>query len=85
MQSKHSEALREGVQDYEYMVMLREKITNLRQQGKTAQADKAQALLDASIARVLDTITVASNAWEKEKDRSVMDQARIDILKALVD
>ncbi len=85
MQSKHSEALREGVQDYEYMVMLREKIANLRQQGKTAQADKAQTLLDASIARVLDTITVASNAWEKEKDRSVMDQARIAILKALVD
>ena len=88
MPSKHSEGIREGVQDYEYMVMLREKIAELRRKGKTAQADKAQAVLDSSLARVFDMIKSAGSAWEswaKEKDRSVMDEARIAILKALVE
>ena len=88
MQSKHSEAIREGVQDYEYMVMLREKIASLRKQGKTPQADKAQAVLDSSLSRVFDMIKAAGSTWEyweKDKDRSVMDEARIAILKALVE
>ena len=88
MQSKHSEGIREGVQDYEYMVMLRKRIADLRKQGKTAQADKAQAVLDSSLARVFDMIKSAGSSWEyweKDKDRSVMDEARIAILKALVE
>ncbi len=85
MQSKHSEAIREGVQDYEYMVMLRDRIAELRKQGKSAQADQKQTVLDASLKRVIDSIIADGMDWRREKDRSIMDQSRIAILKALVD
>ncbi|MBR4222760.1 MAG: hypothetical protein IKR81_16495, partial [Victivallales bacterium] len=85
MPSKHSEAIREGVQDYEYMVMLRNRIAELRKQGKNDLADQKQAVLDASLKRVIEFIIANGMDWKHEKNRSIMDQARIAILKALAD
>ena len=85
MPSKHSEAIREGVQDYEYMVMLRNRIAELRKQGKTDLADQKQAVLDASLKRVIEFIIANGMDWKREKNRSIMDQARIAILKVLAD
>ena len=85
MPSKHSEAIREGVQDYEYMEMLRNRIAELRKQDKTDLADQKQAVLDASLKRVIEFIIANGMDWKHEKNRSIMDQARIAILKALAD
>jgi hypothetical protein len=42
--SKHWEAVREGLQDYQYVVMLRERATALRAAGKELDARKAEDL-----------------------------------------
>ncbi len=86
MDGKHSEAVREGVQDYEYLVMLRDRIAQLKKAGKGGAAlAKAERLLAEAPGRALASVLPGSLQWKRPKDRSLMDQVRIEILYALAE
>ncbi len=86
---KHMEALREGVEDYEYLRMLRDKIVSLQNSGVQDPAlTAAQALLtSAPDTMLVDMINTATSStwrlWNTVKDRTVADQIRGQILDAL--
>jgi hypothetical protein len=67
---KHMEACREGIEDYEYLVMLRAK-------------GGSDALLNEVVTRVCDAGRLPSFQWSDPLDRGVADAARKQILEAL--
>jgi hypothetical protein len=82
--AKHMAAVREGVQDVEYFVMLRERIAEL--EGKGCQSPllaPARKLLTEGPDRVLATINAKNLSWFDPKDRGVMDQVRVEVLDML--
>ncbi|MBR2427833.1 MAG: discoidin domain-containing protein [Lentisphaeria bacterium] len=79
MHGKHSEAIRESVQDYEYLVMLKKKIAS----SDKASAARLQKISDDAVKQVVAAITKGSFRWENEKDRSVIDKAAQRVLRAL--
>ena len=81
--AKYMEAIREGVQDYEYLVMLREAITAAGAR-RDAAAVRAEKLLATACDRVLAGETRDNYRWDEEKDRSVADRVRIEVLETLV-
>ncbi|MDX9973447.1 MAG: hypothetical protein RBU21_10720 [FCB group bacterium] len=68
---KHMEACREGIEDYEYLLMLRKK-------------GGAEALLEDVVKRVCDGGRLASFQWRDALDRGTADAARREVLEALV-
>jgi hypothetical protein len=81
---KHMEAIREGIEDYEYLVMLKRAIAAAeRRGGADAAVSQARTILKDAADRVLGTPTVASLQWDAKKDRSIADRVRIEILDAL--
>jgi len=82
---KHMEAIREGVQDYEYLRMLRDRI------AAAAKADPsdprlagARRLLAAAADRVTACMTdVGQINWPRDKDRSIADRVRVEVLEML--
>lgn len=85
--AKHNEAVREGVQDYEYFIMLDRKIAGLQAEGKEQEAQEAQAVYDKALADGLSTLSQAKKnklEWEACNEHALMDEARIAILRALV-
>ncbi len=52
--SRRWEAWREGVEDYEYLVRLRNAIQKARAAGAAQAADKAQQILDANLSEVIE-------------------------------
>ena len=81
---KHLEAQREGVEDFEYLVMLDRAIREAEEQGKNGrELDKARQLLKRLPPTVSDVATVMGNRWSETKDRTLADKARIQILEAL--
>jgi hypothetical protein len=82
---KHMEAIREGVEDYETMCMLQERVEQLTAAGVDGDAvRRARRLLDTSGRRVIGVMDVPSaTSWSVDKDRSVMDQVRVEALKLL--
>ncbi|MBO4345783.1 MAG: hypothetical protein J5833_08500 [Victivallales bacterium] len=83
MHGKHSEAIREGVQDYEYMVLLQNRIDELRKRGNTQKADKAQALFDAIFQATINKLANNDGNWKVAKDFDLLDTARLRILSIL--
>jgi len=82
---KHMEAIREGMQDYEYFVMLRARIAELKAKGVNAPAlTQAEALSTEGPLRVTDAIISDGIGWGGDQDRTVMDQVRVAVLDALV-
>ncbi len=82
--AKYMEAIREGVQDYEYLGMLRDRIAALEKAGrKTAALPRARALLAGACDRVLAEQKDANYRWDKPKDRTVADTVRIEVLEIL--
>ena len=81
--AKYMEAIREGVEDYEYLVMLRGAIAGSHARND-AVALRARKLLATACERVLAGETQDNYTWDEEKDRSVADQVRLEILEALV-
>jgi len=80
--SKHWEAVREGIEDYEYLHMLKKRVDELSRAGKASSAlDKAKKLLVDGPKRVAVYEPIS---WFDERDRSVADQVRLEILDALV-
>jgi hypothetical protein len=84
MEGKHSEAIREGVQDYEYLSMLREKACKVKAAGGDAGwLTRAEALLKDGVAEALQPVASTNQTWQVEKDRSAMDAVRLRALDLL--
>jgi hypothetical protein len=84
MEGKHSEAVREGVQDYEYLSLLREKVRKVKEaRGDALWLARAETVLKDGVAEAVRTVTSANQTWLVEKDRSVMDTVRIRVLDLL--
>jgi hypothetical protein len=79
--TKHMEALRESVQDYEYFVMLREAVAKA-DPGHPAVA-KARELLATGARRVLEAPNAGRMSWLDPKDRWIAETVRLEILEAL--
>jgi hypothetical protein len=84
MEGKHSEAIREGVQDYELLCLLRDKVQSVRPaKGDSAWLTQAEKLLGDGVAEVLQTVKADNLEWQSAKDRSRMDALRIQLMDAL--
>jgi len=83
---KHMEAIREGIEDYEYLRMLRD--TMATRQGTRANNELVKSawnLLDSARERVTSCMARSEMIyWKEPKDRSVADTVRIEILNVLV-
>ncbi|MBI5396171.1 MAG: hypothetical protein HZA91_12820, partial [Verrucomicrobia bacterium] len=83
--SKQMEAIRESAEDYEYFVMLRDRIATAEQAGrKGAAVERAKKLLATTADRVLSAPDADKLMWAEPKDRTVADKVRVEILDALV-
>jgi hypothetical protein len=78
--AKMLEAAREGIEDYEYLVMLRAAIASAPA-GPARKA--AEAVMAALPDRVLESATSPGLLWHDKLDRSQADVVRIQILDAL--
>lgn len=82
--AKHMEAIREGVEDYEYLLMLRNRIAAAERGGKAHEKLTAAKKLLATAA---DTVLSAPGAeklnWSEAKDRTLADRIRMDVLNLL--
>ncbi|MGM0493456.1 MAG: discoidin domain-containing protein [Armatimonadota bacterium] len=84
--AKYMEAIREGIEDFEYVTMLRERVEELEREGApAARLARARELLDTAAARVATVDEYEEYRWDVEKDRSVQDAVRLEVLGALVD
>lgn len=82
---KQMEAIREGMEDYEYLKMLRDRVESLEKQGtKTASLAAARDLLDTAADRVVGSMNIGQIYWSTPKDREVADQVRLEILESLI-
>ncbi|MCX7010564.1 MAG: hypothetical protein NTY53_25525, partial [Kiritimatiellaeota bacterium] len=81
---KHMEAIRESVEDFEYFVMLRDRIATAEKAGqKTPALDRARQLLATAADRVLNAPDASKLSWSAPKDRSLADTVRMELLEAL--
>jgi len=82
---KHLEACREGVEDYEYFVMLREAVAQAAGRGADAVLlERSRALLAGRSTEVCERGKSATMRWHNaEVDRTAADQMRIEVLEAL--
>ena len=84
MEGKHSEAIREGVQDFEYLRLLRETVGKIKAfGGSAAWRVHAETLLKDGVAEAVKTVAASNQTWLVEKDRSAMDEVRIQVLDLL--
>ncbi len=83
---KHFEAVREGIEDYEYLRMLRDRLAELKQKGmKGPEVDAAQRLLQTGPEEVCGpTYDPGRIPWKFDKDRSVADRVRRQVAEALI-
>ncbi|WP_242392049.1 hypothetical protein [Anaeromyxobacter oryzisoli] len=81
--SKHLAAIREGVEDYEYLAMLRDAIAAAaaRRGADDPALARARAVLASVVHRVLEASRVDAYTWTSPKDRSVADAARIEVVE----
>lgn len=84
---KHMEAIREGIEDYEYLRMLRDRIAEVEAKGlKNKSLDSARKLMDTAADRVTSCMLKPDMIfWGKTKDRSIADAVRIEILEMLAE
>jgi hypothetical protein len=82
---KHMEAIREGVEDYEILCLLQDRVNDLSSRGvRNDTIDEAQRFLATAAQRVTHIMKDSSEIkWDVPKDRSVMDAVRIEALKLL--
>lgn len=72
--AKQMEAIRDGVQDYEILTMLRNAVEQRGFKGKLA--DKARSLLADGVRKVLEPIGTDELNWMVEKDRTIADRVK---------
>ena len=77
---KHMEAIRESVEDFEYLSMLRDRIAAVEnRQPIHALLTQAKKLLAGAADRVLLAEDASELEWRAPKDRSVADLVRVEI------
>ena len=86
--AKQLEAMRESVQDYELLMMLRQQVEEKKASEKATEAEKdairaAEQLLTEGVASVLWAEGNDQISWVIPKDRSRADALRLQILNAL--
>lgn len=82
--AKHMAAIREGAQDFEYFVMLKNRVAELEKKGvKNPLLDQAKTLLANGPERAIANVTDANIVWSENKDRGVMDEVRLQALDML--
>jgi hypothetical protein len=77
--SRHSEALREGVEDFEYLSMLRRQLDAIAERGPTALGAQAAELLQTAAADVLSAAGTSESAWTAPANRVEAELARMKI------
>lgn len=81
--AKEMEAVREGIEDYEYLVMLRGAVSDAGAGGRTGPAlESARRLLNDAASRVLASGT-GSILWLSERPRTEADSVRVELLEAI--
>ncbi len=84
--AKQMEAIRESVEDYDYLVMLRSAIEQAAERGLPSdRLQSARDLLDSAVNSVLTAPGCDEILWHALKDRSRADNVRVTILKQLTD
>lgn len=81
---KHMEALRDGVEDFEYLVLLTARLAEAEIAGRKGKAlDRARQLLAEATHRVCHTEGADDLNWEPSKNRARADEVRREILALL--
>ena len=81
---KHMEAIREGIEDYEYLRMLRDRIAQVEKTADAKTVAAAKQLLATAADRVTACMDVRDKInWAEAKDRSVADAVRVEVLEML--
>lgn len=81
--AREMEAIREGIEDFEYLVMLRQAVNEAEARGVPAAAlESARALLTSAAPRVLES-GAGPIQWSHERPRTEADIVRVEILEAL--
>jgi hypothetical protein len=70
------EAIRDGVQDYEILKMLKEALDRHKGKSKGETVEMAEALLTDWVNKVLEPIGEKEILWAVEKDRTIADTVR---------
>lgn len=83
---KHMEAIREGIEDYEYLRMLSERVTGLEKRKiPESVLISAKALLDSGPDRVTAFLKHKEMfRWQEPKNRELADQVRLEVLEAML-
>jgi hypothetical protein len=82
--SKQMEAIRESAEDYEYFVMLRDRVAVAEKAGKkNAAVERAKKLLATAADRVLNAPDADKLMWSEPKDRTAADKVRVEMLEAM--
>ncbi len=79
--AKAMEAIREGLYDHEYLVMLRDKLAATKSSSPAVEA--ARRLLATATDRVFGASGADKVWWRDAKDRTIADQVRQELLAAL--
>jgi len=91
MASKQSEAIKEGVEDYEYLGMLDDAIAAAKASGR--KVTKYEQLREAALAEALNQtgrdgrdrcVLADSYLWKDAKDRGGVERARLRVLEAIL-
>ncbi len=81
---KHMEAVREGLEDYETLCMLRDHADRLEAEGQQQRAERARTLLRQAVDDVCgEGYEPGQVSWLVDKDRGAADRARERILEEL--
>ncbi len=81
--SKQMQAIIEGIQDHEYLCMLRERASALEKAGDAGKAAAARQQIERALAEVTSGLTLPGLKWSSAKDRSVAERVRLEILETL--
>lgn len=82
--AKQMEAIREGAEDYELVMRLRERVEEVARTTPSHPAlSRARALASGGVERVLSAPGANELVWSTAKDRSAADAVRIEIEEAL--
>ncbi len=80
VRGKHMEACREGIEDFEYLTMLRAAV---EKGGESEAAKKGRQLLEEAPRRVADAGWGKIQWYAEESDTTLADRTRVEILEAL--
>jgi len=82
--AKQMEAIREGAEDYEYFMMLQARVAELERKGVSSKlVAAAKALLVTGPEQAVAIMGPDKQKWMVPKDRTVMDQLRLQALDLL--